>query len=66
METTDMTDRTDRDYAAALDPRPADDPNIQALDTAEAEAAKARLSDRVERFRRRSQHRGGAGPHTGL
>jgi hypothetical protein len=59
--------KSDKDYAAALGPRPADDPNIQALDTAEAEVAKARLADRVARFSRRvNDRRGGSGPHTGL
>jgi hypothetical protein len=58
--------KTDDEYAAALGSRPADDPNIQALDTAEGEAAKARLEDRVAAFRRRSNRQGGTGPHTGL
>jgi hypothetical protein len=58
--------KSDDEYAAALGPRPADDPNIQALDTAEGEAARARLEDRVAGFRRRSNRRGGFGPHTGL
>jgi hypothetical protein len=59
--------KTDDEYAAALNARPADDPNIQALDTAEAEAGKARLADRVARFSRRvNDRRGGSGPHTGL
>lgn len=58
--------KSEQDYAAALDPRPADDPNVQALDKAEALAAEAREADRVARFTRRNNRRGGAGPHTGL
>lgn len=58
--------KTDDEYAAALGPRPASDPVVQALDTAEGEAAKARLQDRVAAFRWRGSRRGGHGPHTGL
>lgn len=58
--------RSEQEYAAALGPRPADDPSVQALDKAEAEAAKAREADRAARAARRAAKRGGAGPHTGL
>ncbi len=58
--------KSDDDYARALDPRPADDPNIQSLDKGEGEAAKARMADRLAAFTRRGSRRGGAGPHTGL
>jgi hypothetical protein len=59
--------KSDDEYAAALGPRPADDPVIQALDKAEAEAARARAADRAARFERRAgPRRGGSGPHTGL
>ena len=59
--------KSDADYARALDPRPASDPVVKVLDTAEAEAGKARAADRVARFQRAVDRRGGgAGPHTGL
>jgi hypothetical protein len=59
--------KSDEEYAAALGPRPADDPSVQALDKGEALAAEARMADRVARFSRRvNDRRGGSGPDTGI
>lgn len=58
--------KSDDDYTAALEPGPANNPHVQALDKAEREAEQARLDDRVRAFSRRMNRRGGANPHTGL
>ena len=58
--------KSEKEYAAALEPGPSHAEHVQALDAAEAEAGKARLADRVAGFSRRSNKRGGVGPDTSL
>ena len=59
--------KSEKEYAAALEPGPGTAQHVRALDRAERLAAEAREADRVDRLMRRVARRGrGSGPHTGL